>query len=303
MENFTDIAVFCRVVDTGSFTKAAEQLGLSRAVASKSVSRLEARLGARLLNRTTRRLSLTEAGATLYEGSHSALGRIEEAEIEIAQLQTEPRGMLKVSVPMTFGILHIAPALPAFLEGHPGITLEMRMDDRIVDLVDEGFDLAIRISSLADSTLVARRLAPCRFAVCGSQAYFDRRGVPQTPDDLRAHNCIIYVYQPSPNVWRFSSPDDDKEISMPVRGNLRVNNGIAQRDAALQGLGITVSPTFIVGELFSEGLLLPVLTDYSPPEVSVYAVYPQRKYLSPKVRAFIEFFAARFGPEPYWDRF
>jgi DNA-binding transcriptional LysR family regulator len=178
VENFTDIAIFCRVIDTGSFTNAAAQLGLSRAVVSKSITRLEERLGARLLNRTTRRLSLTEAGAPLYEGSHGALNQIEEAELEIAQLQTEPRGVPKVSAPMTFGILHIAPALPEFLECNPGVKLDLQMDDRTVDLVAEGFDLAIRIASLADSTLIARRLAPCRFAICGASAYFDRSGVP-----------------------------------------------------------------------------------------------------------------------------
>lgn len=302
MENFTAIAVFCRVVDTGSFTKAAEQLRLSRAVISKSISRLEERLGARLLNRTTRRLSLTEAGATLYEGSHGALDQIEEAELEIAQLQSAPRGVLKVSVPMTFGMLHIAPAVPEFLARQPGITLEMRMDDRLADLVDEGFDLAIRVASLADSSLVARRLAPCRFVVCGSKAYFERHGVPRTPDDLRKHNCIIYLYSQSPNVWRFSSPAGE-EITVPVRGNLRVNNGMAQRGAATRGVGVTLSPTFHVGELIGEGLLQAVLADYAATEASVYAVYPQRKFLSPKVRAFIDFFADRFGPEPYWDRF
>jgi DNA-binding transcriptional LysR family regulator len=302
VESLTDIAIFCRVVDTGSFTKAAEQLQLSRALISKSISRLEARLGARLLNRTTRRLSLTEAGATLFEASHGALDQIEEAELAIAQLQTEPRGVLKVSVPMTFGMLHIAPVIPEFLARHPGITLEMRMDDRLVDLVAEGFDFAIRIASLNDSTLVARRLAPCRFVVCGSPAYFDRYGVPQTPDDLREHNCIIYLYSQPPNVWRFIGLDG-VEVPVPVRGNLRVNNGIVEREAAVRGLGVTISPTFHMGELIRDGQLQVVLADYRASEVSIYAVYPQRKYLSPKVRAFIEFLAERFGPEPYWDRF
>lgn len=302
MENFTDIAIFCHVVDSGSFTKAAEQLSLSRAVISKSIARLEERLAARLLNRTTRRLSLTEAGATLFEASHGALDQIEEAKLAIAQLQAEPRGLLRLSVPMTFGMLHIAPAVPEFLERHPGITLEMRMDDRLVDLVAEGFDLAIRIASLTDSTLVARRLAPCRFVVCGSQAYFNRYGVPQVPDDLREHNCIIYLYSQPPNIWRFRDPKG-QEIAVAVRGNLRVNNGIVEREAAVRGLGVTVSPTFHMGELIRAGLLQAVLSGYTVPEISVCAVYPQRKYLSPKVRAFIDFFAQRFGPDPYWDRF
>lgn len=302
MENLSDIAVFCRVVDTGSFTKAAEQLGLSRAVVSKYITRLEERLGARLLNRTTRRLSLTEAGATLYESSHGALEQIAEAELAIGQLQREPRGLLRVSAPMSFGILHIAPALPDFLERHPGITMDMRMDDRMVDVVEEGFDLAIRIATLKDSTLVARKLAPCRFVVCAAPAYLERRGIPLTPEDLRDHNCSIYTYTPRPNVWQFTAPDG-KDIAVPVRGNLRVNNGIVEREVALRGLNIVMSPSFHVGDLIQRGELRALLTDYQAYEASVYAVYPERKYLSPKVRAFIDFLAERFGPEPYWDDF
>lgn len=302
MENLTDIAIFCRVVDTGSFTTAAEQLGLSRAVVSKYVTRLEARLGARLLNRTTRRLSLTEAGSTLYEGSSGALSRIEEVEVEISQLQSEPRGLLKVSAPMSFGIQHLAPALPEFLERHTGIAVEMRMDDRIVDVVEEGFDLAIRIAALKESTLVARKLAPCRLIVCASPAYLERRGTPLTPEDLRAHNCIIYTYIARPNIWRFTSPEGI-EVSVAVRGNLRVNNGIVERDAALTGLGIALIPSFQVGDVIRDGRLRQLLSGYRAQDVSVYAVYPERRYLSPKVRAFIDFCAERFGPEPYWDRF
>lgn len=300
LENLPDIAAFCRVVDTGSFTKAAEQLEISRAVVSKYVSRLEARLGARLLNRTTRRLSLTEAGTTLYENSHSALAQIEEAELEIGQLQSEPRGLLKVSVPMSFGIQHIARTLPEFLARYPGIAIEMRMDDRIVDVVEEGLDLAIRIAALKDSTLIARKLAPCRFVVCAAPAYLERHGVPSVPEDLREHNCIIYTYTARPNVWRFTAPDGS-EVSVPVRGNLRVNNGIVHRDVAVRGAGVIVSPSFQVGDLIREGQLRVLLPNYRVQESSVYAVYPERKYVSPKVRAFIDFLAECFGPAPYWD--
>lgn len=302
MENLTDIAVFVRVVDNGSFTKTAEQLGFSRAVISKYVKRLEERLGARLLNRTTRRLSLTEAGATLYEGSYRALSQIDEAEQEIGQLQTKPRGVLKVSVPMSFGILHISPALPDFLARHPDLTVDMKMDDRFVDVVEEGFDLAIRITRLKDSTLVARNLAPSRFVLCAAESYLKRHGIPQTPEELREHNCTIYTYSRSPHMWRFSAPDG-RDIAVPVRGNLRHNSGLAEREAVLNGLGIMLSPTFYVGDLIREGRLQTVLTDYHIAETSVYAVYPERRYLSPKVRAFIDFFLQRFGPQPYWDQF
>jgi DNA-binding transcriptional LysR family regulator len=260
----------------------------------------EERLGVRLLNRTTRRLSLTEAGAVLYEASRGALTQIEDAELAISELQKEPRGRLKVNVPVSFGMLHLAPALPEFLGAFPGISVDMTMEDRMVDLIAEGYDLAVRIASLNDSALVARKLAPERLATCAAPEYLAERGFPETPEDLADHNCILYSY--SPAVWRYIAPDG-KEIAAPVRGNLRVNNGIAQREAALAGVGIVLLPTFYVGEQIRQGLLKIVLADYRTDELGVYAVYPQRKYLSPKVRAFVEFFAKRFGPKPPWDRF
>lgn len=254
MENLTDIAVFVRIVDSGSFTRAAQQIGLSRAVASKYVARLEQRLGARLLNRTTRRLSLTEAGAALYARSREALREIEEAELEITRLQEEPRGTLRVNAPMSFGILHLAPALPEFLARHPGLMVDLRLDDRIVDLVEEGFDLAIRIADLQDSTLVARRLAPCRQVMCASPDYLKRRGVPRTPEELTDHNCIVYTYGRSPNIWRLRGPDGS-EAAVPVAGNLRVNNGMVECEAALRGLGVIITPTFYIGDLIGAGRL------------------------------------------------
>jgi DNA-binding transcriptional LysR family regulator len=173
-------------------------------------------------------LSLTEAGAALYEKSREALAQIDDAELAVGRLQSEPRGVLKLSAPMSFGILHIAPALPEFLHRHPHVMVEMKMDDRIVDLIEEGFDLAIRISALGDSALIARKLAPCRQVVCASPEYLARHDTPQTPEDLASHNCIVYSYAASPNVWRFVA-SDGSEIAVPVRGNLRVNNGLAER--------------------------------------------------------------------------
>lgn len=300
MENLTDIAVFVRVVESGSFTKTAEQLQLSRAVVSKYLSRLEARLGVRLLHRTTRRLSVTEAGAALFEASRGALSRIEDAELEVARLQRAPRGTLKINVPMSFGLLHISPQLPQFLKAYPEVSVDLTMEDRFVDLVAEGYDLAIRVTRLADSALVARKLAPCRQVVCASPEYLAKHGCPRTPEDLSAHNCVIYSYLPP--VWRFIDRSR-RESAAPVRGNLRVNNGMAQCEAALSGLGIIIIPTFYVGDLIRQQRLVVLLDDYAMPEIGVYAVYPQRKYLSPKVRAFVEFLAKRFGPKPSWDRF
>lgn len=302
MDSLTDIAVFVRVVECASFTKAADQLELSRAVVSKYITRLEERLGARLLNRTTRRLSLTEAGAELFEASRGALERIDEAEQAVARLQREPKGRLKVNAPMSFGILHLAPALPEFLKRYPGIHVDLKMDDRIVDFVEEGFDVGIRIAALQDSSLIAKKLAPCRQVLCASAAYLDEFGEPQTPDDLVTHNCILYHYASSANIWRFIAPSG-REIRVAVTGNLRANNGIAECEAAIQGVGLLYSPTFYVGEYLRTGRLKRLLADYALPELGIHAVYPQRSYVAPKVRAFIDFLSKRFGAKPAWDRF
>ncbi|HSD75693.1 MAG TPA: LysR family transcriptional regulator [Steroidobacteraceae bacterium] len=300
MENLPDIAVFVRVVDTGSFTAAAEALGISQPVVSKSVARLEERLGARLLNRTTRRLSLTEAGAELYRRSQHALKQIEDAELEVARYQTEPRGSLRASAPMSFGILHLAPVLHEFLDRFPGVSVDMSFDDRFVDIVEEGLDLAVRIGRLQDSALIARRIAPIRQAICASPAYFARHGVPRTPEDLLNHNCLLYSFGSTPRAWRLVAADGSDYI-MPVRGTVSMNNGLAERALALSGAGLIILPTFYVGDDLRAGRLKAVLCEWAPRDLSLHAVYPERRNLSPKVRAFVDFLAMKFGPEPYWD--
>src|SRR5688572_17362492 len=225
MDHLADVAVFVRVVERGSFTLAADELELSRAVVSKYVSRLEERLGARLLHRTTRRLSLTEAGAALFEASRGALERIEEAEAAVAQFQSEPRGRLRVSAPMSFGILHMGPAMSEFARAHPRVTLDVRLDDRYVNLVEESVDVAIRIGNLSDSSLVARKLTTTRAVACASPAYLEEHGEPETPEDLASHDCLLYSYLSTANVWRFTAPDG-REIPVAVSGSLRINNGI-----------------------------------------------------------------------------
>lgn len=300
MDSLTDIAVFAQVVESGSFTAAAEQLSLSKSVVSKYVSRLEDRLGARLLNRTTRRLSLTEVGRIFYERSQWGLQEIEEAEAEVSRLQGEPRGTLRLNTPMSFGILHIAPALPDFLSQYPEISVDMNLDDRQVDIVDEGFDLSVRISELPDSSLVARRVAPCSHTVVASPEYLQKNGIPTSPDDLRNHNVISYRYQDSARVWHFRGPDQ-RSVSVPVSGSIQMNNSLALREALLGGVGITRTPTFVVGQDIQSGKLQPVLTNYDTLEVSIYLVYAQRRHLSPKIRAFVEYFAERMAGQPYWD--
>jgi DNA-binding transcriptional LysR family regulator len=302
MENLADIAVFVRVVQRASFTMAADDLGLSRAVVSKYISRLEKRLGARLLHRTTRRLSLTEAGAALFEASHGAIERIEEAEAAVAQLQSEPRGRLRVAAPMSFGILQLGPAIAEFSRAHPLVSLELRLDDRFVNLVEEGIDVAVRIGALTDSSLVARKLASTRQVICAAPGYLAENGEPESPHDLAAHNCLLYSYQANANVWRFTAPDG-REIPVAVAGNLRINNGIVEAEAAVAGMGILMSPTFYVGALIREKKLKQVLASYKLPDLGIYAVYPQRSHTPPKVRAFVDFLARRFGRKPDWERF
>ncbi|MGD8576616.1 MAG: LysR family transcriptional regulator [Thiohalophilus sp.] len=301
MDNLTDAAVFCQVVESGSFTAAAERLGLSRSVVSKYISRLEDRLGARLLNRTTRRLSLTEAGQAFFARSQRGLQEIEAAEAEVSSLQTAPRGKLRLNTPMSFGILHIAPVLADFAARYPELSVEMSLDDRQVDLVEEGFDLAIRIAELPDSSLIARRLGPCRHVVCASPDYLARHGTPRIPEDLRHHDALTYRYHASPSEWRFISPEG-RYASVPVTGAIEMNNSLAIREAVLRGAGITLIPTFIVGEDIKAGRLQSVLDDYRAQEISIYAVYPERRHLSPKVRAFVEFMQEHLSDPPYWDQ-
>lgn len=301
MENLADIAVFVKVVEKGSFTKAADELELSKAVVSKYLTRLEERLGTRLLHRTTRRLALTEAGSALFEQSRLALERIEEAQAALARFQDAPRGRLVVSAPTAFGVLQLGCVLPDFLARHPGITLDIRLDDRFVNLVAEGFDLAVRVGRLTDSTLVARKLAPSRQVAVASPEYLRRHGVPKAPEDLAAHNCFVYTLTTGGNIWRFSKGGE--EVRVPVTGNLRLNNGLLERDAAERGAGIAMLPTFYVGPLVAAKKLVVLLPDWKPPELGIYAVYPQTPHVPPKVRAFVDFLVSHFGPKPAWDRF
>jgi DNA-binding transcriptional LysR family regulator len=300
MNSLDDIAVFVQVVRGGSFTKAAERLELSRSVVSKYVTRLEEELGARLLNRTTRRLSLTEAGQVFFERSRRGLEDIEDARAEVSRLQDEPRGVLRVNSPMSFGILHVAPALPEFLAAYPDVSVDMNLDDRKVDVIEEGFDVSLRITDMPDSSLVARRLAPCRHVVVAAPAYLERHGVPRIPADLEGHDVISYRYQESASEWHFVD-GENRQYSVRVDGRAHMNNSLALREALLAGLGVMRTPTFVVGEDIRAGRLIPLLKNYRTLEVSIYLVYPQRRHLSPKVRAFVDFMAARISSEPYWD--
>lgn len=299
MDRLDDMLAFIKVVDARSFTAAAARLGLSKSVVSRRLAELEDRLGARLLNRTTRKLSLTEVGQAFYERCTRIIADLEEAERAVGDLHGAPRGRLRLNAPVSFGRLHLAPAIVAFAESYPAIEIDVDLNDRYVDLLEDGYDMAVRIGRLRDSSLVARKLAPCRRAVVASPAYLERFGVPETPEDLTRHNCLLYTNAPTAEQWQFG--DGDNLRSVKVGGSMRANNGDLTCAAAVAGLGVAILPTFLCGAALATGDLVRLDLPLHAPDTAVYAVYPQNRHLSSKVRAFVDFLAARFSPGPYWD--
>ena len=297
MNALSDIAVFVRVVESGSFTRAAESLEISKAAVSKYVNRLEQRLGARLLHRTTRRLATTEAGQALFSRSAAALAELSEAEQDVAQFTAKPSGVLRVTAPTYFGTTTLAPQLKHFRARYPEVTLDLDLSDRIVDLVKERFDVAVRISALKDSSLVAMRLAPVPLVLIGAPAYFQRRPPPAVPADLSAHDCLGYSIVPTPNEWRFRSPRGQR-IAVTIKSPIHCNNDFALKQFVLDGLGLAVFPRFFVEQELASGRLVQVLADYPAPELAMHAVYETRRHLLPKLRAFLNFLGERFGPQP-----
>jgi DNA-binding transcriptional LysR family regulator len=301
MQDLERMVIFARVVETRSFSEAARRMNLSKSLVSKRITQLERSVGARLLNRTTRAMSLTEAGAVFYEHCARIVEELEAAKSAVSHLHAEPRGLLRVSASVAFGTMHIAPALADFLPAHPDLQIDMEIKDRFVDLADERFDVAIRIAREPSQNLVARRLATVKRKVCATPGYFERHGVPETPQDLEGHNCLTYTSFDPEGPWRFKGPDG-RMISVTASGNLRLNDDEALSEAVLKGLGIALLPTFIVGRDLQAGRLRSVLPDYVPAERHIFAVYLPTRHVSAKVRAFIDFLLERFGPEPYWDR-
>jgi DNA-binding transcriptional LysR family regulator len=302
-ETLTDIAIFAAVVREGSFTRAADKLELSTSQVSKCVSRLERSLGARLLHRTTRRLRVTEAGSALYENSSSALAAIEEAKLAVSKLQGTPRGRLKVSASTAFGSMQLPRVIRDLGAQYPELELELVLEDRHVDLVREGIDVAIRITGeTPDSGLVYRRLAPNRQVICASPEYIGRRGLPRSPAELANHDCIAHSARTTPRVWHLTGPDGG-QVSVQINGRPTVNSALAVRQAALEGLGVIELNSYLVGEDIVAGRLVRLLPDYSPKELSIYAVYAERRFLAPKIRVFVDAMLARIAPEPPWDAF
>jgi len=302
MDRLEDLRLFTMVAEGKSFTKAADRLGLSKSAASRRIGELEARLGARLFNRTTRHISLTQVGEGFYARVVQALEALEEAERSVASQHAAPRGTLKLAAPMSFGFVHLSGAIADFMTIYPEVQVDMDLSDRFVDLVEEGYDLAVRAGRLKDSSLIARRLCPARNVICASPAYLARRGTPLDPADLQNHDCLIYSNAQNPELWSFrTAPGAEETRSVRIAGRLRANNGDALREAALHGQGLALLPTFIVGDALANGRLLPVLDPWLVQSGAVHAIYPANRHLSPKVRAFVDFLAGRFGPVPYWD--
>lgn len=302
LDQVTGMRVFARVASVGSLAGAGRALGLSQTTVTNHVDAIEARLGTTLLHRTTRRLTLTEAGRTYLEACERILPEIEEAEALASAGQAEARGLLRMNVPVSFGTRQIAPRIAAFAARHPKVQVEFGLNDRVVDLVEEGWDLAVRVGRLPDSGLVARRLAPCRMVVCASPAYLAARGTPTRLADLAGHNCLGTTLRDSFGVthWSFGEAG---EVKVPISGGFFANNGDAMRAAALSGLGLIYQPTFLVGPDIRDGSLKALALD-QPTILAghVQAVFLRDKRLPLKTRAMIDFLVAEFGPEPPWDR-
>lgn len=301
MDKLNSMKTFVEVVNGESFTAAADRLGLSRAQVSKSVMKLESHLGTRLLNRTTRRVSLTEIGRVYFERCKEILNDIDEIESLAGEQTIRPRGTLTISAPTTFGIRHLHKAIPEYLTQYPDVQLSLSLSDRFIDVVSEGFDLVIRIAELEDSTLIARKIAPCKRVLCASPDYLNKNGIPNVPQDLALHHCLVYTNNKQPGTWTLHSEQGSESVK--VGGPLLADNGDILKSAAVAGLGIAILPTFIVGPDLRAGRLQIVLPDYCLPEISIYAVFPSRRYVSAKVRTFVEYLSAYFGDVPQWDRY
>jgi DNA-binding transcriptional LysR family regulator len=299
VDRFLEMKTFNAVVDAGSFVKAADALGMSKAAVSRYVLDMESRLGVRLLHRTTRRLSLTDEGQVFYARSKDLLAELQEAEDEITLRSAAASGLLRVNAPFTFGILHLAPLWGAFRAQNPQVTLDITLADRLVDLVEEGYDMAIRIATLENSSLVSRQLTTTRLVLCASPEYLARQGEPQHPGELTQHAVIAYSYLSSKDEWRFVGPEG--AVSVKTTPCIQTNNGDTCRAAALAHQGIIFQPTFLVGKDLTEGTLVELMPSYRAMDLGIYAVYPTRKHVSAKVRVLIDFLAAHFaGRGPSW---
>jgi len=302
LDRLTGMEVFARVASAGSLSAAGRALGMSQTMVTKHIAALEARLGVKLLHRSTRKVSLTDAGRNYLEASERILADMSAADAAVAAERVEPRGVLRLNAPVSFGELQVAPLLAEFATLHPLVSIELGLNDRLVDLAEEGWDLAIRIGTLSDSSLIARRIAPSRTVVCAAPSYLKAHGVPRTVAALVQHNCLGYTLSRLAGVdrWTFGEKGD---VVVKVSGNLRANNGDALRAAAVAGQGIIYQPTFMVADALREGSLIALEFDHPTIQFGgIYAVYLPDRNPPAKVRAFIDFIAGKFAPEPPWDK-
>lgn len=295
MNELVDLRVFVEVAKRLSFTDAATNLGINKSAASKAVSRTEERLGVKLIQRSTRRLSLTEEGSRLFEKASVALSSIAEAEQEITHNQQQLKGKLRIAAPMSYGLTTLIERIPEFMNKHPKLTVELHLEDKISEIIGEGFDVAIRIAELKDSGLVARKLGEIEHLTVASSAYLRQYGVPDHPADLSEHKCLIYTYRSSPKQWVYFDAQG-QEHSVNVTGTFESNNSLAIRECLLKGLGIALIPAFVVQEDIQAGRLETVLPGYFGFKRNVYAVIPDRKHINSKSRAFIDFLKSSNAP-------
>jgi len=301
MDKFEDLQAFIAVVDAGSFTAAADRVGTAKSAMSRRVSALEERLGVQLLHRTTRALSLTESGRSFYEHGTRILSDLEEAEAAVQQEHGDLSGTLRLALPLSFGVRHMCGPIASFSKQHPKIQFDLDLNDRRIDLIEENFDLALRIGHLSDSSLIARRLFDVRAVVCASPHYLNVHGMPESPEDLSDHQCLVYSNLDDPDRWAYEDSSGNKG-SAKIGRTMSASSGDFLCNAAAHGMGIVILPSFILSQAIRSGSLVPILTDYTFPITPAYAVYPPTRHLSFRVRAFIDFLAEKFSGRPQWDR-
>ncbi|MCW9047573.1 MAG: LysR family transcriptional regulator [Gammaproteobacteria bacterium] len=300
MNRFENMHTFIRVVEAGSISGAADRLNVAKSAVSRRLKELEKHLGVQLFHRTTRHMNLTDTGRAFYQRVVRILDDVLEAEIATSQAHETLKGSLKIALPSSFGLMHMSPIINDFMKEHSQIEFDLDFNDREVDLIQEGFDLAIRVADLPNSSLIARRIATVKSVMCASPDYLERMGIPESPEDLIEHQCLVYSLLRDSEYWHLIDANGN-EIKTRIRPYLKASTGEFLKEAAVEGQGIILVPTFIIYKEIESGALVPLLKDYSTPQIYAYAIYPQTRHLSQRVRAFVDLLVKRFEGTPYWD--